>query len=193
MHWQDRSSFLRLSSPSLQRDDREAWISPASMVLRDARARRGRRGRPRTRRARPPGALPAVRPPGAPFVAHRRLSDGDAHVAAFAWRHRQQPFPPGVAEIDTIRFGRGAVGMSRGAGASSITGGQDRLQPPVLIFPCHVLPLALPGSTRRRLRSLREPPGATPDLGEGWAAPAPRRAPRSLRRPRFRGSWRRPS
>jgi len=37
------------------------------------RSRRGRRARPRTRRARcSPGALPAVHPPSAPFVAHRQ-------------------------------------------------------------------------------------------------------------------------
>ena len=37
--------------------------------------------------ARAPGALPAARPPGAPFVDHRRLSDGDGHAIAVPTPH----------------------------------------------------------------------------------------------------------
>ena len=55
-----------------------------------AAAARARRERPRGRRSRPPGALPAVHPPGAPFVAHRRLSDGDGHDGRIRWRYFQR-------------------------------------------------------------------------------------------------------
>ena len=57
---------------------------PAGSVAPRSAARRERCALCTRRERRPPGELPAMHPPGAPFVAHRRLSDGDGRVARFA-------------------------------------------------------------------------------------------------------------
>jgi len=76
---------------------------------RDCRGRRDRRGRPRTRREHrrpcirraPPGALPAVHQPGAPFAAHRRLCEGDGHAAPYPARRLQ---PTGMLAARWMRL-----------------------------------------------------------------------------------------
>ena len=95
--------------------------------VEDAAFSTGSASRPRSaacRERRLPRAPPAGRPPGAPFVAHWRLSDGDGHEGPFLAdpRHAacRAPAAPADGHVQgaAAGAGTGAEGAARCEGAS---------------------------------------------------------------------------